>query len=36
MRILRDLKDIVDPRHTALLIIDAQVDFCSPRRPLGS
>lgn len=30
MRILRDLKDIVDPRHTALLIIDAQVDFCSP------
>ena len=27
--ILTDLKDIVDPKHTALIIIDPQHDFCS-------
>lgn len=29
-RVLRGLPDVVDPAHTALLIIDMQNDFCHP------
>lgn len=28
--LLRDLKQIIDPAHTALIIVDMQKDFCSP------
>ena len=29
MEVLRELKEIVNPAHTALIIIDPQCDFCS-------
>jgi ureidoacrylate peracid hydrolase len=29
MKIMKELKEIVDPQHTALIIIDPQHDFCS-------
>ncbi len=29
MKIMKDLKEIVNPEHTALIIIDPQHDFCS-------
>lgn len=30
IRVFTELGEIVDPRHTALLVIDVQRDFCSP------
>lgn len=27
--ILKDLKDVADPKHTALIVIDPQCDFCA-------
>ena len=27
-RVLRELGDIVDPAHTALVVVDVQNDFC--------
>ncbi len=29
MEVMKELKDIVDPVHTALIVIDVQHDFCS-------
>jgi nicotinamidase-related amidase len=29
MQILRELKEIVNPAHTALIVVDPQCDFCS-------
>jgi ureidoacrylate peracid hydrolase len=34
MELLLEMKEIVNPRHTALLIVDPQDDFCSPHSPL--
>jgi nicotinamidase-related amidase len=30
IEVLTELQEIVDPRHTALLVVDVQHDFCSP------
>lgn len=34
-RTLRDLDALVDPRHTALVLIDVQNDFCNPSGVMG-
>ncbi|HXJ80353.1 MAG TPA: isochorismatase family protein [Candidatus Methylomirabilis sp.] len=34
-RTLRDLAALVDPRHTALVLIDVQNDFCNPSGVMG-
>ncbi len=33
--ILKDLKDVADPKHTALIIIDPQCDFCAVKGAMG-
>ena len=34
-RVLRELGDIVDPAHTALVVVDVQNDFCHRNGGLG-
>jgi nicotinamidase-related amidase len=34
-RMLRDFDALLDPRHTALVLIDVQNDFCSPTGVMG-
>jgi ureidoacrylate peracid hydrolase len=32
---LRSLDEKIDPKHTALLVVDVQNDYCSPDSPMG-
>jgi len=36
MELLKELKEIVDPAHTALIIIDPQHDFCSSQGAMAT